>query len=343
MKLTLLSMTQSILSNLSSDEVNSISDTTESLQIAEIVKTCFFNIISRAELPEQKKLYQLDPSTDTTAPNMMYLPAGVKTLEWIKYLDNSTPITVTSASTTSNTIGTGSKTFTTSASLSFGTGDVVTATSGVNSMSGTVISYASTTLVINVTSVVGSGTFTSWVITGSPIQSPGYKYVTVLPLQQFTDYVNAFSPGAANVDVLNFAQNGKTFSFNYKDDVQPSFCTVVSNYYVIFDSFNQIVDSTLQASKTMCFGLSTPTFTMTDSFVPDLDEQQVALLLNEAKSLAFFELKQQAHPKAEQEAKRQWNTLQKNKSIDNKPSYFDQLPDYGRIPRSNYGPRIKWH
>jgi len=37
MKSTVLDMTQSILSGLGSDEVNSISDTTESLQVAEVI------------------------------------------------------------------------------------------------------------------------------------------------------------------------------------------------------------------------------------------------------------------------------------------------------------------
>jgi len=83
---------------------------------------------------------------------------------------------------------------------------------------------------------------------------------------------------------------------------------------------------------------------MADSFEPDIDPEQVPLLLNEAKSLAYFELKQTPHVKAEQEAKRQWSSLQKDKSVDNKPSYFDQLPNYGRIAAyRNRGPFFRWH
>lgn len=260
-KLTLLDYTQNILSALSSDEVNSISDTTESLQVAEIVKTCFFNIIARASLPDQKKLFQLDASTSEFEPNLMFAPEGIKTIEWIKYYET------------------------------------------VSSM---------------------------------------YKYVTILPLQQFSDYVNGYLASDANVDVLDFTTNSETFSFNYKNNIQPRYCTVISNFYIIFDSFDNTVDTTLQSSKTMCHGLSTPIFSMEDAFVPDLDEAQVPLLLNEAKSLAFLELKQLTHAKAEQEAKRQWNTLQKDKSIDNKPSYFDQLPNLGRISTYQRGPNFRW-
>lgn len=260
-KLTVLGYTQNILSALSSDEVNSIGDTTESLQVAEIVRTSFFNIIARAELPDQKKLFQLDASQSILEPNLMFAPEGIKTIEWIKYFE---------------------------------------ASSGM------------------------------------------YQYVSILPLQQYSDYVNGYLASDTNVDVLDFTTNSETFTFNYKNDIQPKCCTVISNFYIIFDSYDNTVDSTLQSSKTMCHGLSTPIFRMEDTFIPDLDEAQVPLLLNEAKSLAFLELKQLTHAKAEQEAKRQWNTLQKDKSIDNKPGYFDQLPNLSRMSTYQRGPNFRW-
>jgi hypothetical protein len=261
MRLTNLDYVQNILSAMSSDEVNSISDTTESLQVAEIVKTTFFNIMTRSDLPNQKKPFQLDPSLNYLEPVLMYIPEGIKSLEWVKYYD------------------------------------------------------ATDTM---------------------------YKYVNIVPMQQFADQVNTFSPDESNVETLLFTVDGETFNFNYKNDITPNYCTVISNYYVIFDSYDNTLDSTLQASKTMAYGLAAPVWRMEDSFIPDLNEAQVNLLLNEAKSLAFLELKQVAHPKAEQEAKRQWSALQKDKSIDNKPSYFDQLPNYGRNTRMSRGPLFKW-
>lgn len=262
-KRTLLDYTQNILSALSGDEVNSISDTTESQQVAEVVRTAYFNIIARAELPEQKKPFQLDSSLNVLEPVLMFSPEGVKSIEWIKYR--------------------------------------------------------------NIDPAVNT-----------------YNYVTILPLQQFVDYVNNYNTTDPHVDTLQFTINSEIFLFNYKDDVVPKYCTVISDYYVIFDSFNAAFEDTLQSTNTMCFGLTTPIFLMEDSFIPNLDEAQVPLLLNEAKSLAFLELKQLNHPKAEQEAKRQWNTLQKDKSLDNKPSYFDQLPNLARKPAYNRGPWVKW-
>jgi hypothetical protein len=71
-------------------------------------------------------------------------------------------------STTSNTIGTGSRTFTLAATAGqdqfWRTGDAVEASNGSNFMTGTVTSYdaATQSLVCNMTSTGGSGTFTSW-------------------------------------------------------------------------------------------------------------------------------------------------------------------------------------
>jgi hypothetical protein len=73
-------------------------------------------------------------------------------------------------STTSNTIGTGSKTFTLSATAGvnrrYAVGDLIIASSGANSMSGSVTSYNPSTqsLVCSMASSSGSGTFTTWII-----------------------------------------------------------------------------------------------------------------------------------------------------------------------------------
>lgn len=74
-------------------------------------------------------------------------------------------------STTSYTIGTGSKTFTLAATgnqewVATGSVTVISTANSANTMTGTVTSYNSSTqaLVINVTSTTGSGTFASWTL-----------------------------------------------------------------------------------------------------------------------------------------------------------------------------------
>lgn len=74
-------------------------------------------------------------------------------------------------SASSNAIGTGAKTFTVTAGKSFAVGMWLTiadtAAPSTNAMYGTVTSYSSTTLVMNIASVIGSGTKTAWTISQS--------------------------------------------------------------------------------------------------------------------------------------------------------------------------------
>ena len=90
MQLTLLEMVQSILSSMGSDEVNSIGDTTESLQVADIIKQTYMNMLGRYDLPSHNQLFQLQASGDPASPVLMQFPAGVTRVEWLKYFDRAT-------------------------------------------------------------------------------------------------------------------------------------------------------------------------------------------------------------------------------------------------------------
>lgn len=255
MKLTLLDMTQNILSAMNSDEVNSHTDTSESRQVAEVIKTAYFNIIARSKLPKQFNLFKLEASGEMDQPVLMYIPSNVKKVEWIKY-DKEDDVAV-------------------------------------------------------------------------PATEPDYEYVTILPIQQFLDMVDQFDPDETNVESFTLTTPVDTFRFYFKNDQAPTYCTILDNYYVIFDTYDSNMDGTLQESKTRCYGETSPTFLMEDNFIPDLDTQQFPLLLNEAKSLAFLEMKQTQHDLAIREANRQWRTSQHTKFA-KKPNYFNELPNYGR-------------
>lgn len=74
-------------------------------------------------------------------------------------------------STTSTTIGTGSKTFTTQSGKNFSVGQsvrVAYTTTPANYMDGQVTSYSGTSLVVNVTAVGGAGTQAAWTISLNP-------------------------------------------------------------------------------------------------------------------------------------------------------------------------------
>lgn len=252
MKRTLLDLTQTILSSLDGDEVNSIGDTTEAQQVAEVIRTAYFNIIARTTLPEHRKLFTLTASGDPAMPVVMYRPANLIHVEWVKY-DTST----------------------------------------------------------------------------ADFPNPNFSYVTILPQEQFLDYVQGLNVDDTDVDQLVLGD----ITFNYKTQQAPRFCTAVQDTMFLFDAYDNTVDGTLQETKTLCFGKLSPNFEVEDNFIPDLDDEQFPLLLNEAKALAFFELKQMNHPKADQEARRQWSSVQRNKALTDQPSAFDRLPDFGRRAR----------
>lgn len=85
MSKTLIEYVQDILSSMDSDEVNSISDTTESNSVATIVKNIYEDLLTEIELPTQYTIFQLGSSGDITKPNQMILPNTIENIDWIKY------------------------------------------------------------------------------------------------------------------------------------------------------------------------------------------------------------------------------------------------------------------
>lgn len=86
-KMTLLEMTQNILSAMNSDEVNSITDTVESQQVADEIKNTYLELYSNRDIPEMEGLIMLDWTGDVDRPNTLQLPGDTTRIKWLKYLD----------------------------------------------------------------------------------------------------------------------------------------------------------------------------------------------------------------------------------------------------------------
>lgn len=82
---SLLDVVQRALSSMDSDEVNSISDTTESLQAAMCAESAYNDIIQYSQPPETYKVFGLTASTNILYPIVMYRPLGFESIDWIKY------------------------------------------------------------------------------------------------------------------------------------------------------------------------------------------------------------------------------------------------------------------
>ena len=85
MKKTLLEIVQEILSDMDSDEVNTIDDTIESAQVAEIVRSTYFAMISNRNWPHTRKTVKLLASGSSAYPTHMKVKEDFKELCFINY------------------------------------------------------------------------------------------------------------------------------------------------------------------------------------------------------------------------------------------------------------------
>jgi hypothetical protein len=85
MKMTLLSMVQDILNDMDSDEVNGIEDTAESLQVAQIIRTTFYEMIARKEWPHLRRMTTLQSVSDSETPNYLSLPDSAVRMDYLAY------------------------------------------------------------------------------------------------------------------------------------------------------------------------------------------------------------------------------------------------------------------
>jgi hypothetical protein len=84
-KMTMLEITQDILNDIDGDFVNSIDDTEESTQVAQIVKSTYLAMMSNRNWAHTRKPIQLTPTTDLNKPTHVIVPEKVKELYFINY------------------------------------------------------------------------------------------------------------------------------------------------------------------------------------------------------------------------------------------------------------------
>ena len=84
-KQTLLEITQDILNDISGDEVTSINDTVESVQVAAIVRSTWFDMMTSRNWPHTRTL--TTPVADATVeyPTYINFDSNLKELIYINY------------------------------------------------------------------------------------------------------------------------------------------------------------------------------------------------------------------------------------------------------------------
>lgn len=249
-KMSLLEMTQNILSSMDSDEVNSIADTTESAQVAEIIKETYFEVFSTLDIPRLRSLIYLTPYNGSINPTTMVVPDNVRSIYSVRYDYQE-----------SGEVG-------------------------------------------------------------------DYRDIQYIAPEEFLE----LSMQYGRQDSTQLDSNTSTY-LHVKNNKNPQYWTSFNDWQIVFDSFNSGQESNLQQSKVQCWGLLDLPWEHVDDYVPVIDSQMFPLLLSEAKSTCFIDLKQVSNAKEEQKAKRQWlhfqNDTYRSKAQQN-DSAFNRLPDYGR-------------
>lgn len=299
------------MSSMDSDSVNSISDTDESLQVAGYIRDSYYEMISGLDLPNTFTLFQLNASGNPLMPTVMYLPDGYSNIQWLRYnkqtLNDVTAVQAEPPGFYSLANG--------NASYNYDTLNINNPPGGEpnNALGPPLffpVHYMGLEEFLERMYVLGSNLEQTYIEnangTFSPIPNPGNPSVLGYspPVDEPFNFVGSFQ-------LVTEANQGITIY--YRNDRAPLYFTSFDDRTLLFDSYDGSVDSTLQSAKSIVYGEKTQSFLMEDTFIPNINEKQFSLLLNEAKQQAFIEAKQSSNPLATQRAHKGWVRARRTK------------------------------
>lgn len=133
-------------------------------------------------------------------------------------------------------------------------------------------------------------------------QEVPYKYP-----DNFLRFVNGRNSSSSTVDTIVDPSGVNLLILN---NVAPSFYTSFDDETIVFDSHDNLVDSTLQSNKTQVMAYLIPEFNLDDDFIPDLPVEAFGELLETSKVKAQAKLRQfeDAFSLAESRKQSTWNS-----------------------------------
>ena len=111
------------------------------------------------------------------------------------------------------------------------------------------------------------------------------------------------------------------------NDRVPRFWTSFDENIITFDAYDKANEAAVTAANSSILAQVRPTFTQSDTFVAAWPEQMFTLLLHEAKSSCWIQLKQEGNPKSEQIARRQYIKL---RELERRTVKDKDVVDYSR-------------
>jgi len=130
------------------------------------------------------------------------------------------------------------------------------------------------------------------------------KYVEIIykSPDDFLRSINGRNNDNSSVDVIT---DDSGIDLLITNNAPPKYYTSFNDTDLIFDSYDNLVDATLQSSKVQALGYVMTDLTFSDSSTPDMPDEALSSLVEESKSRAQLKLRQFQDVKAEQESIRQ--------------------------------------
>lgn len=153
-----------------------------------------------------------------------------------------------------------------------------------------------------------------------------YRYVYYKEPEEFLDSIQLRNTDDSTVTEVTLSSG---VPIPVRNDVAPTYYTVfdTSSDELVFDSYDSDLETNLQQSKSLAYGMQRPTLTLADSSTLALPRHLETLILREARAM-FFDLYKdgttreidRTRRRAEVRAQRQRNII-KNSDNDNRPDY----------------------
>lgn len=224
-KKTVLEYVQQALNIMDSDNVDSINDTVESLQVADLLKDIYFEFVNRKWAWLERPI-RLNTAADPTQPTKLLIGDNIRSVLSVQY---------------------------------------------------------------NI-SAVG--------------EAPEFKPVTFLPPSEF---LTRSLGKTSNIQLVE--QDG--LSYYISTDGAPSFYTSFDDMSIVFSSYDNTINTTVEPSRVSVYGEVIPAFTLADSFVPDLPTQYVPLMQSMLNKAAMEYYKQAASQTDQERITRQTGQLRR--------------------------------
>lgn len=152
-----------------------------------------------------------------------------------------------------------------------------------------------------------------------------YKEVKYMSPLEFVEHCNKRDSTASNVQKVT----GQGIDILIRNDLAPTYWTTFDDDIIVMDSYDVSLENSLQQSKTQAYGILEPTWTQSNTFVPDLPANLFPLFLSRAKLTCQAKIKSIQDP-LEQYKERKLKVRYQTTKRRAKESRYLEGPDYGR-------------